>query len=170
MHRGIVIYRLHVLIIVVSIIVGFSFIIIGDMSSLSGQSLEEYDQLPTNKVVVRVDGNRTAYSNPIINVSAGAPIRMIFVNSARLKMHNWVMAKNTVKAIDLAQASRLTSGSSENYLPEEALFHAATPLVPPRSRVTINFDAPQIPGRYVFLCTVPGHFEGGMSGVMIVSG
>jgi len=163
----------------VSIILGSVFVVIGNKVPVSGQSLRGHDDhLPTNKIVVRVDGNRNAYSNSTINVSTGSHVQITFVNSARLKMHNWVMAKKSIcvgeicspiKGLDLAQAG-LASGSLKEFWPEdESLFHAATPLVAARNRVTIKFDAPQIPGRYVFLCTVPGHFENGMSGVVIVS-
>ena len=45
---------------------------------------------------------------------------------------------------------------------------AATKLLGPRESDTVHFKAPTKPGRYVFLCSFPGHFQVGMKGELIV--
>ena len=45
---------------------------------------------------------------------------------------------------------------------------AATKLLGPAEQDTVTFNAPTAPGRYVFLCSFPGHYQVGMHGVLIV--
>ena len=158
----------HRLIVIGSIAVVALILIIGIVFLLVGFTLDK--STTANRVIpvtLYVDGNRNAYTKSTVVLPAGASIRMVFVNSSRLKMHNWIMGRVSIKMADLAQAGR-DSGSSKEFIPNESLIHAATPLVAPRTRVTIKFDAPHVPGNYAFLCTVPGHSEDGMHGKLIV--
>ena len=34
--------------------------------------------------------------------------------------------------------------------------------------MTVDFVAPTKPGKYMFICTFPGHFAGGMTGTLTV--
>ena len=156
-------HKWRLIIVAVSVVAVLGIVTSGVIVSFIGYPHEDL-----HEVVLRVDGNRNAYSKPTINVSAGSEVRITFVNSARLKAHNWVMGRKSVLMDDLAQSGH-DSGSLREFLPDESLVHAATSLVAPRDRVTIEFDAPQASGEYVFLCTVPGHSESGMHGTVIVS-
>ena len=158
----------HRLIVIVAAAAVALILIIGIVFLLVGFTLDK--STTANRVIpvtLYVDGNRNAYTKSTVVLPAGASIRMVFVNSSRLKMHNWVMGKESVKIADLAQ-SGLNSRSSREFIPSDSLIHAATPLVAPRTRVTIKFDAPHVPGNYVFLCTVPGHSEDGMHGKLVI--
>ena len=151
------------LIIVAVSVMAFATIISGVISSF----IEHPSSKDFHEVVLRVDGNRNAYSKPTINVSAGSKVRITFVNSAHSKAHNWVMGKESILMDDLVQSGQ--DSGSRGFLPDNSLTYVATPLVAPNDRVTIEFDAPQSSGEYVFLCTVPGHSESGMHGTVIVS-
>ena len=158
----------HRLIVIGSIAVVALILIIGIVFLLVGPTLDK--STTANRVIpvtLYVDGNRNAYTKSTIVLPAGAPIRMVFVNSSRLKPHNWIMGREFVKIAELVQ-SGLNSRSSREFIPNESLIHAATPLVAPRARVVIKSDAPHVPGNYAFLCTVPGHSEDGMHGKLIV--
>jgi azurin len=45
---------------------------------------------------------------------------------------------------------------------------AATKMAGGGETVEVTFQAPEKPGSYTFVCTFPGHFAGGMKGVLIV--
>jgi len=45
---------------------------------------------------------------------------------------------------------------------------AHTKLLGPGESDTITFKAPTKKGRYVFLCSFPGHYQIGMKGYMVV--
>ena len=156
------VYKWRLIIVAVSVMAVLGIVIAGVIVSFIGHPLEDL-----HEVVLRVDGNRNAYSKPTINVSTGSKVRIMFINSARSKAHNWVMGKESILMDDLVQSGQ-DSGSRE-FLPDDSLIYAATHLVAPNDRVTIEFDAPQSSGEYVFLCTVPGHSESGMHGTVIVS-
>ena len=56
----------------------------------------------------------------------------------------------------------------DSYFVDNNLTDVAIPAVVD-TVVWANFTAPTEPGRYEFVCRVPGHFQGGMFGFMIVS-
>ena len=155
--------RWRLIIVAVSVVIVLGIVIAGVIVSFSGYPSEDF-----HEVTLRVDGNRNAYTQSTINVSTGSKVQITFVNSARLKAHNWVMGRESVLMDELAQSGH-DAGSSSEFLPDDSLIYAATHLVAPNDRVTIEFDAPQSSGEYVFLCTVPGHSESGMHGTVIVS-
>jgi azurin len=45
---------------------------------------------------------------------------------------------------------------------------ARTPLAGPGESVQVTFTAPAKPGRYPFICTFAGHYQGGMKGTLVV--
>ena len=42
-------------------------------------------------------------------------------------------------------------------------------IIPGGETVSLSFTAPTVPGEYQFLCSIPAHFEQGMSGTMTVT-
>ncbi len=82
--------------------------------------------------------------------------------------HNWVLLAAGVDA----QAFVITAAESPttDYVPvaRKGDMLAATKLLGPAEQDTVTFNAPTAPGRYVFLCSFPGHFQVGMQGVLIV--
>ncbi len=82
--------------------------------------------------------------------------------------HNWVLLAANVDAnafaMDAAQAVKT------EYVPAARAKEvvASTKLLGPNESDTALFYAPKQPGRYVYLCTFPGHFQVGMKGVLVV--
>lgn len=56
------------------------------------------------------------------------------------------------------------------YIPaaKKNLILATTKLAGGGETVEVTFNAPKEPGQYVYVCTFPGHYLGGMKGVLIV--
>lgn len=56
------------------------------------------------------------------------------------------------------------------YVPQNQLddMIAHTKLLGPKQSDSVTFQAPKERGRYVFLCSFPGHFQVGMKGELIV--
>ncbi|MBX0327152.1 auracyanin, partial [Oscillochloris sp. ZM17-4] len=46
---------------------------------------------------------------------------------------------------------------------------AAMPIINPGETGTMTFTAPTKPGTYIFLCTFPAHYAGGMAGELVVN-
>jgi azurin len=82
--------------------------------------------------------------------------------------HNFVLlAKGTntdAFAMDAAMAR------DNNYIPKAkaAAILAQTKLASGGQTVEVVFNAPKEPGEYIYICTFPGHYVGGMKGKLIV--
>jgi azurin len=75
-----------------------------------------------------------------------------------------VNEQNVMKWLDGASTE-----ASHDYVPpasKDVLAH--TKLLGPGETDTITFNAPQIPGSYLYLCSFPGHYTQGTKGIMTV--
>ena len=78
-----------------------------------------------------------------------------------------VLAKGTdTDAFANASAMAAKSGYIAPALTSKVL--AATKLAGNGETVEVVFDAPTAPGRYDYICSFPGHYLGGMRGVLVV--
>ncbi len=82
--------------------------------------------------------------------------------------HNFVLLAKGTDAVAFTNASPMASATA--YIPAQfkAKVLASTPLAGPGETVEVTFKAPTAPGRYVYLCSFPGHFAAGMKGVLTV--
>lgn len=82
--------------------------------------------------------------------------------------HNWILLAEGVDPI--AFATEASTAAKTDYVPaaghERILAH--TKLLGPNESDTVIFYAPKKPGRYVFICSFPGHVQVGMRGELIV--
>jgi len=82
--------------------------------------------------------------------------------------HNFVLLVpgTDVKAFLNAGA---TMPATEYIAPEmKAKVLVSSPFAGAGETVYANFSAPDKPGRYTYLCTFPGHYSGGMKGILKV--
>lgn len=106
-------------------------------------------------------------------IPAGASVTLFFKNTSIVNPHNWVLLNTDDLQEAAAFAMRgatVAGGAAENYLPEDrSLIIAHTRLLPAERNEsdTITFTAPP-PGRYIYVSTVPGQYQAGMWGVLIV--
>jgi azurin len=83
--------------------------------------------------------------------------------------HNWVLLAKGTDAGAFAMAAVMARDAG--YIPasKKASILAMTPgLVGAGEKSEVVFDAPKEPGEYVYICTFPGHFVGGMKGILVV--
>jgi azurin len=84
--------------------------------------------------------------------------------------HNFVLlaAGTDVNKFTMYAASARTNA----YIPKQPALQAAilaqTALAGNGETVSVTFKAPTTPGTYVYLCTFPGHYNGGMKGTLVV--
>ena len=91
-------------------------------------------------------------------VKAGSKVEIIFNNDDDM-LHNLVVVipGTAIEVGEMAMKLGL-EGQGKNYIPEttRVLYH--TNLLQPHTSETIYFVAPEKPGDYTYVCTVPGHF------------
>lgn len=82
--------------------------------------------------------------------------------------HNFVLLDPAVKLNDFITMSAIARGSGFIAPAFQKQVLAATGLAGAGETVEVTFNAPKTPGTYRFVCTFPGHFNGGMEGQLIV--
>lgn len=123
----------------------------------------------TSLVKLAVIPHEMKYDKASFKVKAGSQVTIDFENPDFMQ-HNLVIGqKGSFDAIgEAADAlARDPKGAEQNYVPKIPQVIAATRLVDPEGRESLVFVAPNEPGEYPFVCTVPGHWRI-MNGIMIV--
>jgi azurin len=106
-----------------------------------------------------------------IQATAGERLRIVLKpTSAMPKIamaHNFVILKPGVDNASFANAS---VSSRPDFIAPTLMNQVliATPIAGGGETVSAEFVVPAKPGRYTFICTFPGHFAGGMKGVLVV--
>jgi uncharacterized cupredoxin-like copper-binding protein len=107
------------------------------------------------------------FSPQQFQVKAGSRVKIVFTNSDDM-LHNLVVVipGTAIQVGELAMKLGL-EGQQKNYIPatDRILYH--TNLLEPNTIESIYFTAPEKPGDYTYVCTVPGHFYI-MQGIMKV--
>lgn len=84
--------------------------------------------------------------------------------------HNFVMLDRSVNTQNVTRFLDAASmEAAHDYVPpgsKEVLAH--TKLLGPGETETVTFNAPFVPGEYLYLCSFPGHYSQGTKGFMTV--
>ena len=139
--------------------------------SLSGCS--RAPDAPPKTVEVQAD-DKMKFDVTAFEATRGQKIAITLKNTGttpKLSMgHNLVVLdrgvteQNVTKFLDTASTE-----ASHDYVPagaKEVLAH--TKLLGPGETDTVTFNAPQIPGAYLYVCSFPGHYSQGTKGIMTV--
>lgn len=126
-------------------------------------------RLPDARQIILEVGQNLTYRSPQLNVQPGERIALMLFNPDVVP-HNWVLAKPGTLSRVGEMADRSISDPDavfRHYVPASDDVLAYTSVVLPRDAMTIYFEAPELPGRYPYLCTFPGHWKV-MNGVLVV--
>jgi putative membrane-bound dehydrogenase-like protein len=118
---------------------------------------------------IKVVEHEMKFDKASFSVNAGQRVVLNFDNPDFMQ-HNFVLVSpgaldKVGKAADLL--ARDPKGAEKNYVPKMPEVIIATKLIDPQGRETLVFTAPDKPGEYPFVCTVPGHWRI-MNGIMKV--
>lgn len=107
-----------------------------------------------------------------IEAAPGEEIRITLTTVSNLPptamSHNFALLQMGTDADAFARAS-ITARDNEYIAPDmenQVIVHTA--MLGDGESDTITFTVPEEPGEYVFVCTFPGHYAGGMVGTLIV--
>ena len=128
---------------------------------------------PPKVVEIQAD-DKMKFDVTTIDATRGQKISVTLKNvgtTPKLSMgHNFLLLdrsvneQNVTKFLDVASIE-----ASHDYVPptsKEVLAH--TKLLGPGESDTVTFNAPQVPGQYLYLCSFPGHYSQGTKGFMTV--
>ncbi len=123
--------------------------------------------------IISMNGNdQMKFDITEIDVTAGEKIKIVLKNIGKIPKigmaHNFVLLKSGVDAQQFSMAAIMARDNE--YIPKdrenEIIVYSG--LAGPDETVTVEFTAPETPGKYDYVCTFPGHYLAGMKGVLIV--
>jgi azurin len=130
-------------------------------------------EAPPKEVTVQAD-DKMRFDVTAFEAKPGQKIAITLKNvgtTPKFSMgHNLVVLDKTINTGNVQ--SFLDKGSAEaahDYVPEgskDVLAH--TKLLGPNETDTVTFNAPYVPGEYLYLCSFPGHYSQGTKGFMTV--
>lgn len=113
------------------------------------------------------DGENLAFAPATLTAAAGQQVTVNFKNNSTAQQHNWVLVNGGDDVAATVDEEAVNAGPPD-YLPaDKANIIAATKMLQPGGTETVTFTAPAA-GTYVFLCTYPAHYAGGMKGTLTV--
>jgi putative heme-binding domain-containing protein len=119
---------------------------------------------------VRIEaGKNLTFSPRTFTVKRGEVIKLSFINPDVVP-HNWALIQpGTLNKVgDLAnKIIAEPDAAARRYIPRTPDVLAHTDIAEPQGQSVIYFRAPQVSGRYPYLCTFPGHWMV-MNGEMVV--
>ncbi len=126
-------------------------------------------KLPKARGIKMVAGKNLTFATPAFKVKAGETIRLTFVNPDVVP-HNWVLLRPGTQATVGDLVNKIIAepdAAIRGYVPRTDDVLVYTDITEPGASSSIDFKAPDSPGRYPFLCSFPGHWMV-MNGVMTV--
>lgn len=120
------------------------------------------------QVELSAQDNQLAFTQTVLNVTAGEPVTVIFKNSSKALQHNWVLVNGDDRVAKRVSEETLAGGPAQLLGADQTNILAHTNLLRSGEKTQLTFTAPTLPGQYTFLCTFPGHYQLGMRGTMRV--
>jgi azurin len=127
---------------------------------ISAQDANFDSQKNLKSVKIECVRERMLYTVNRIEVKAGQPVRIEFVNPDATP-HNFVIVEPGA-LFEIAMASnemaKDPTALKKGFIPDSKKILHHTKMLQPESAETLRFKAPTKPGVYPYLCTFPGHW------------
>ena len=123
------------------------------------------------RVITLTGTDNMRYTPSTIEAKPGERIRIVLKTVSKMPKiamaHNFVMLKPGFDYAKFANASAMARPTFiAPKLKDQVL--VASGLAGGGETVTVEFTAPAKAGKYMFMCTFPGHFSAGMTGTLVV--
>jgi len=139
----------------------------------SAASCARAPEAPPKTVEVNAD-DKMKFDLTAFEVKPGQKVVVTFKNvgtTPKFSMgHNFVLLDRTVNTGNVQTfLDKASMDAAHDYVPpdaKEVLAHSK--LLGPDETETVTFNAPFVPGEYLYLCSFPGHYSQGTKGFMTV--
>jgi azurin len=131
-------------------------------------------EAPPKEVTIQAD-DKMRYDVTAFDAKPGQKISVTIKNigtTPKFSMgHNFVLLDRMINTGNVQSAflDKASMEASHDYVPpgaKEVLAHSK--LLGPGESETVTFNAPYVPGDYLYLCSFPGHYSQGTKGFMTV--
>ena len=116
-------------------------------------------QMPEQKLSLATQHGRMRFDPEELVVAPGAKVTLVFQNTDEMQ-HNWVLCK-PVPGITLIVAQKAwalgAQAMQKQFVPDDEAILLHSRILNPQETETVIFTAPDKPGDYPFVCTMPGH-------------
>lgn len=133
--------------------------------------LDAQQKAGTPRVITITGSDAMKFTPSQLTAKPGEKLRIVLKTVSTMPKaamaHNFVMLKPGSDYTKFANASAMARPTYMAPKLKDQVF-AATGLAGGGETVTVDFVAPTKPGKYMFICTFPGHFAGGMTGTLTV--
>lgn len=124
------------------------------------------------KSITIVGKDSLRFSVEKITATPGEKMTVKLVNKTKMPAaamsHDWILLQQGADAQAFDQAAQ--TAKANDYIPQskadEVIAH--TGLVAGGESDSVTFTTPKKAGKYMYICTFPGHFAAGMKGYLIV--
>lgn len=130
-------------------------------------------EIPPKTVQVQAD-DKMRYDLTAFEVKPGQKVEVTFRNigtTPKFSMgHNFVVLDRSINTGNVQTfLDKASMEAAHDYVPpdaKEVLAHSK--LLGPNETEVVTFNAPYVPGDYLYLCSFPGHYSQGTKGFMTV--
>lgn len=130
-------------------------------------------EIPPKTVQVQAD-DKMRYDLTAFEVKPGQKVEVTFKNigtTPKFSMgHNFVVLDRSINTGNVQTfLDKASMEAAHDYVPpdaKEVLAHSK--LLGPNETEVVTFNAPYVPGDYLYLCSFPGHYSQGTKGFMTV--
>lgn len=128
-------------------------------------------EAPPKTITINAD-DKMKYDLNAFEAAPGQKITVTLKNigtAPKMSMgHNFIVLKAGVNGLTFTEAG--STHASTDYIDPAKLTDviAHTKLLGPGESDTVTFTAPYVKGTYEYVCSFPGHYGGGMKGIMTV--
>jgi uncharacterized cupredoxin-like copper-binding protein len=133
----------------------------------------------TDPVMIEVTMADFSYSPAVLRIPAGRPVMLVFTNMGVVE-HEFMAGRTAVSgdfAVDLFENVDVEMGSAdvadhdhaEHMHAEGQDDHGTMIVVEPGARGSMTFElSADLRGEWEMACFIPGHYDGGMHGTVVV--
>lgn len=126
---------------------------------------------PKADVVFNINtvSQKMAFDKTVLRATVGQTIEIVLNNKDQMPHNLVLLDKESLDNFGVLVDEFLKSPDAEkmNYVPRSKYVLGATGMLNPTEKEAIQITLPNVPGRYPFVCTFPGHWRI-MQGVLIV--
>lgn len=124
---------------------------------------------PPKQITIEPKGNKMAFATTELTAKPGQKIKLTLNNTATdsAMKHNFALldTMKTEKARKVAKTG--WENADGGFRAKHDLVLAQTDTADPGEKVEVTFTVPEEPGKYMYICTYPGHFPK-MKGTLVV--
>ena len=124
---------------------------------------------PDRVIVLKTVQHEMKFAEEALRAKAGTVLEIVLDNIDFMQHNFLLLAPGTTEKVGLASDKLAESpeGLKQQYIPDMPEVLYATPLVNPNEKFSLKLRVPDVPGKYPYICSYPGHWRI-MKGVLIV--